>query len=163
MLVTALHAPLWQRWWQQIVFQILHLSHGALPHRVLLWPQHHELSDFAATYCFPHVSLEQSAPCNALFDCWMCCRCMQSSGAIYRYRHFRFKNSPIVEGGGDFWVMGRSWAYIGGNVNTLERNPLAAVNRGIAHRIAVDMQSPGAVDRFCHFEFKNPSKNGGGL
>ena len=54
-------------------------------------------------------------------------------------RHFQFKNPPIAEVGGDFWVMGRSRAYFGGNVNTLERNPLAAVNRGVAQRISVNV------------------------
>ena len=68
-----------------------------------------------------------------------CCRRMLSPGAVDRFRHFRFKNPPIVEVGGDFWVMGRSWAYFGGNVNTLERNPLAAVNLGVSQRSAVDV------------------------
>ena len=53
---------------------------------------------------------------------------MQSAGAIDIFCHFRFKNQPIFEVGGDFWVMGRSWADFGGNENTIEQNLLAAVN-----------------------------------
>ena len=56
-LVAVLLAPLrfqeecWYQQYQPTVFQILHLSHAALPHLELLCPQHHELSGFAATYC----------------------------------------------------------------------------------------------------------------
>ncbi len=64
---------------------------------------------------------------------------MQSSGDVDIFCHFRFKNPQIVKVGGDFWVMGRLRAYFWGTVQTLERNPLAAVNRGVAQQIAVDI------------------------
>ena len=63
-----------------------------------------------------------------------CCQGMLLSGAVDRFCHFRFKNQPVIEVGGDFWVMGCSWADFGGNVNTLKQNPLAAVNPEKIHQ-----------------------------
>ena len=67
------------------------------------------------------------------------CQRMQLPGAVDRFCHFEFKNPPIIEVRGDFWVMGRSRAYFWGTVKTLERNPLLAVNRGVAQQIAVNV------------------------
>lgn len=73
---------------------------------------------------YPRCSEPRRCPIN-------CCQGILSAGTVDIFCHFRFKNQPIVEVGGDFWVMGRSWADFGGNENTLEQNTLAAENRDI--------------------------------